>query len=111
MTTASDGLKGLRLLQKWVAEGIDVNEKLLMVITDAEMPEMDGYRLTHEIRKIPELKDLYIVMHTSLSGSFNHSLTKKVGCNDFLSKFKPDDLATAVQKRVRELYGSTDQGQ
>jgi two-component system chemotaxis response regulator CheV len=102
--TANDGLKGLNTLKNWVAEGIDVNEKLLMVITDAEMPEMDGYRMTHEIRKNPQLKDLFIVMHTSLSGSFNQAMVEKVGCDGFLSKFRPDELATVVQERIRSVY-------
>lgn len=101
---AGDGLQGLKLLKQWAAEGIDVNEKLLMVITDAEMPEMDGYRLTHEIRQDPKLKDLFVVMHTSLSGSFNDNMTKKVGCDGFLSKFRPDELAVVVQQRIRDLY-------
>jgi two-component system chemotaxis response regulator CheV len=104
LITRGDGLQGLNLLKQWVQEGIDVNEKLLMVITDAEMPEMDGYRLTHEIRNTPELKDLFVIMHTSLSGSFNDKLTKKVGCDDFLSKFRPDELATVIQKRIKDRY-------
>jgi len=107
VTTANDGLKGLTLLQKWASEGIDVNKKLLMVITDAEMPEMDGYRMTHEIRKDPNLKDLHIVMHTSLSGSFNEAMVDKVGCNGFLSKFKPDELAKIVQDRIRDIYATS----
>lgn len=104
MLTAGDGLEGLNMLKRWVDEGLDVTDKLLMVITDAEMPEMDGYRLTHEIRNHPQLKDLFVVMHTSLSGSFNETMTKKVGCDDFLSKFRPDELATIVQQRIRDLY-------
>ena len=98
--TAGDGLKALTLLQKWADEGIKVPEKLLMVITDAEMPEMDGYRLTTEIRNDPRLKDLYVVMHTSLSGSFNEAMVKKVGCNDFLSKFQPDKLVEMIHQRL-----------
>ncbi len=47
-----------------------------MVFTDAEMQEMDGYRLTTEIRNDPRLRSLYIVLHTSLSGSFNESMVK-----------------------------------
>ncbi len=98
--SAGDGLKALILLQKWADEGINVPEKLLMVITDAEMPEMDGYRLTTEIRNDPRLKDLYVVMHTSLSGSFNEAMVKKVGCNDFLSKFQPDKLVEMIRQRL-----------
>ncbi|WP_067219604.1 chemotaxis protein CheV [Marinomonas gallaica] len=101
--TATDGKRGLDLLKKWAAEGEDVPNKLLMMITDAEMPEMDGYRLTREIREDPRLKDLYIVLHTSLSGSFNKAMVQKVGCDDFLSKFQPDKLATVIQDRIRSV--------
>lgn len=100
-----DGLKALRRLQSWRDEGINVVEKLLMVITDAEMPEMDGYRLTTEIRSDPALKDLYVVLHTSLSGSFNKAMVQKVGCDDFISKFQPDALAICVQDHMRETLG------
>lgn len=104
VVTAYDGLEGLTLLKELAASGIDVSKKFAMVITDAEMPEMDGYRMTHEIRQDPQLKDLHIVMHTSLSGSFNGAMVEKVGCDGFLSKFRPDELATMVQERVRSLY-------
>jgi len=46
--TATDGKKGLEMLKKWAADNEDVPNKLLMMITDAEMPEMDGYRLTKQ---------------------------------------------------------------
>ena len=97
---ATDGLKGLRQLQQWADEGHVLTDKLLMVITDAEMPEMDGYRLTTEIRKDPRLQALYVVMHTSLSGSFHAAMVKKVGCDNFLSKFQPDRLAQVVEERL-----------
>ncbi len=98
--TATDGLKGLRQLQEWADQGEVLTDKLLMVITDAEMPEMDGYRLTTEIRQDSRLQDLYVVMHTSLSGSFNAAMVKKVGCDNFLSKFQPDRLAEVVAERL-----------
>ncbi|HOY22133.1 MAG TPA: chemotaxis protein CheV [Cellvibrio sp.] len=98
-----DGLQALKQLQQWVREGRSIDEEIFMLITDAEMPEMDGYRLTAEVRKDPALKNLYVVLHTSLSGSFNKAMVEKVGCNDFLSKFQPDELAKVVQKRLREI--------
>jgi two-component system chemotaxis response regulator CheV len=98
-----DGLQALKQLQQWVREGRNIEEEILMLITDAEMPEMDGYRLTAEVRKDPALKNLYVVLHTSLSGSFNKAMVEKVGCDDFLSKFQPDDLAKVVQKRLRQI--------
>ncbi|WP_368607584.1 chemotaxis protein CheV [Pseudomonas fulva] len=97
---ASDGLKALRMLKAWADAGEDMCEKLLMIFTDAEMPEMDGYRLTTEIREDARLRKLYVVLHTSLSGSFNESMVKKVGCDNFLSKFQPDRLVDVVKQRL-----------
>jgi two-component system chemotaxis response regulator CheV len=98
-----DGLQALKQLQEWVREGRSIDDEIFMLITDAEMPEMDGYRLTAEVRKDPALKNLYVVLHTSLSGSFNKAMVEKVGCDDFLSKFQPDELAKVVQKRLQEI--------
>lgn len=100
---ATDGLRALQQLKRWADEGQDMDEKLLMVFTDAEMPEMDGYRLTTEIRNDPRLRDLYVVLHTSLSGSFNDAMVKKVGCDDFLSKFQPDQLVEVVRRRLQKV--------
>jgi two-component system chemotaxis response regulator CheV len=98
---ASNGLEALEMLKNWADEGQDVEKELLMVITDAEMPSMDGYRLTHEIRNDKRLKDLYVVLNTSLSGRFNQAMVEKVGCNAFLSKFQPDLLVQEVQNRLK----------
>ena len=100
---ATDGLRALQQLKRWADEGLDMEEKLLMIFTDAEMPEMDGYRLTTEIRNDPRLRDLYVVLHTSLSGSFNDAMVKKVGCDDFLSKFQPDQLVEVVRRRLQKV--------
>lgn len=101
---ASDGLQALNLLKGWCDEGKVVTDEILMMITDAEMPEMDGYKLTHEIRHDPRMSDLYIALNTSLSGSFNEAMVEKVGCNKFVSKFQPDKLVEIVQERYREKY-------
>ncbi|MFE8069637.1 chemotaxis protein CheV [Marinobacteraceae bacterium S3BR75-40.1] len=109
VVTASNGREALGMLKSWADENPDgIQDRLLMVITDAEMPEMDGYRLTTEIRNDPRLKDLYVVLHTSLSGSFNKAMVQRVGCDDFLSKFRPDELAVLVQNYLREQGASDD---
>ncbi|WP_062568192.1 chemotaxis protein CheV [Pseudoalteromonas arabiensis] len=100
---ARNGLEALEMLKGWADEGKDVEKELLMVITDAEMPAMDGYRLTHEIRQDSRLKNLHIVLNTSLSGSFNQAMVEKVGCNAFLSKFQPILLVEEVQSRLRAV--------
>lgn len=99
----NDGLKALQLLQGWADEGKKITDEILMMFTDAEMPEMDGYRLTAEVRQDPRMSDLFIALNTSLSGSFNQAMVEKVGCNRFISKFQPDLLVDVVQQRMREV--------
>jgi two-component system chemotaxis response regulator CheV len=102
---AINGTDALEQLKAFAGQGRPLSERFLMVITDAEMPEMDGYRLTTEIRKNAQFKDLYIVLHTSLSGSFNQAMAQKVGCDDFLPKFVSDRLAILVNNRIKEING------
>ncbi|MCL1058117.1 chemotaxis protein CheV [Shewanella gelidimarina] len=98
----SDGLMALNQLTQWCDDGIDVTEHIIMLITDAEMPEMDGYKLTHEIRNDKRMSNLYITLNTSLSGSFNNAMVEKVGCDRFISKFQPDLLVEVVQDKLRQ---------
>ncbi len=100
-----NGLEAYQVLQAWKAEGKDIANDVLMLITDAEMPEMDGYMLTTEVRKDPELKGMFIVLHTSLSGNFNKAMVEKVGCDGFLSKFQPEKLTREVQRIIRKKMG------
>lgn len=104
----SNGKKALDYLKKWADEadkGIapKVSDRVLMVISDIEMPEMDGYTLTTSIRKDDRLKDLYVVLNSSLSGGFNESLTEKVGANIFLSKWHGEELARVIVNRIEEV--------
>lgn len=79
-----------------------VTEKIGLLISDIEMPEMDGYTLTAEIRLDPMLKDLHVILHTSLSGVFNQQMVQKVGADDFIAKFNPDELGESVRKWLHE---------
>ena len=99
----NDGRQALNWLQARADEGSSVPDELLMMISDIEMPEMDGYTLTAEVRNDPRLKDMHVMLHTSLSGVFNQSMVRKVGADDFLAKFSPDDLAERVILRLHEV--------
>ena len=96
-----DGKEALDQLKKWAEEGT-LHDQISLLISDIEMPEMDGYTLVAEIRNNPELKDLYVIMHSSLSGVFNNAMVEKVGADQFLPKFKADDLAKAVLDKIQE---------
>ncbi|WP_316368187.1 chemotaxis protein CheV [Candidatus Thiodiazotropha sp. CDECU1] len=99
---AKDGSEALNLLLKWSEEG-NLNDWLAMVISDIEMPQMDGYSLVTAIRDNPKLSDLYVILHSSLSGVFNESMVKKVGADHFLAKFMPDELVSRVTERIKCL--------
>lgn len=96
---AKDGKEALLLLKE-LAKTQSVIDKYALMISDVEMPEMDGYTLTSEVKTDPKLAGLHIILHTSLSGVFNQAMVEKVGANDFIAKFNPDELATAVQKVI-----------
>ncbi|MCK5532426.1 chemotaxis protein CheV [Halopseudomonas sp.] len=104
----NDGRQALDWLKARADQGENVSQSLLMMISDIEMPEMDGYTLTAEVRNDSRMNKLHIMLHTSLSGVFNQAMVKKVGADDFLAKFKPDDLAQRVIERLRSLRGDAD---
>ena len=97
----NDGRQALSYLKELVAQGKRPSEEFTMMISDIEMPEMDGYTLTTEIRQDPDMRDLHVILHTSLSGVFNQTMVKQVGADDFLAKFHSDDLAKRVVERIR----------
>lgn len=97
-----DGSEALEQLKKWSETG-RISDWLVMVISDIEMPKMDGYALVKSIRDNPRLMDLYVILHSSLSGVFNEAMVKKVGADHFLAKFSPDDLMKMVTDRLESL--------
>lgn len=98
MQLAINGRDALEKLLELSTETGNAADKVALLISDIEMPEMDGYTLTAEIKNNPKLKDLRVVLHTSLSGVFNHAMVDKVGADGFIAKFNPDELAGEVQK-------------
>ncbi len=106
-TTKKDGAEALNYLKELLAAGKNPYTELVMIICDIEMPEMDGYTFTAEVRNNASLKDLHIVLHTSLSGVFNEAMVRKVGADDFLAKFNPDELAKRVNDRVLAITGES----
>lgn len=99
-TECNNGREGLDQVRAWIKEGRDLQPWLAMVIIDIEMPFMDGYALTAAIRKERGCENLFVIMHSSLSGVFNESMTSKVGASRFLPKYDPDLLAETIKERL-----------
>ncbi len=102
-TLLSDGKQALDHLIQIHAAGENPAERYAMVISDIEMPAMDGYTLTTEIRRHPGLAGLYVLLHTSLSGVFNNAMVERVGANAFVAKYSPHELADFVLDRLRKV--------
>lgn len=102
-TLLSDGRQALEHLQTLVHNGTNPHDRYAMVISDIEMPAMDGYTLTTEIRRDPALRDLFVLLHTSLSGVFNQAMVERVGADDFVPKYSEHELAQRVAARVNAL--------
>jgi two-component system chemotaxis response regulator CheV len=102
MRLAKNGQEALEQLQE-IDQGCQnsITEKVALLISDIEMPVMDGYTLTAEIKQNDRMKDMPVILHTSLSGVFNNAMIEKVGAEDFIPKFHPDELATAVKKWLK----------
>ncbi|MGI3029045.1 chemotaxis protein CheV [Vibrio cholerae] len=96
VVTTKDGKDAYEKLLEMLSEG-PISNQISLVISDIEMPEIDGYTLTAEIRRHNELKDLYVILHSSLSGVFNQAMVERVGANAFIAKFNPDELGNAVK--------------
>lgn len=102
----NDGRQTWDFLLEQVEAGRRLNDDYLMLISDIEMPEMDGYTLTSNIRNHPELSDMHVVLHTSLSGVFNQTMVEKVGADNFIAKFQPDELAKTVFNQIEVVEGA-----
>ncbi|MDX1635286.1 MAG: chemotaxis protein CheV [Marinobacter sp.] len=92
----NDGKQALDYLKELTADGSKATDHISMMISDVEMPEMDGYTLVTRCKSDSKISDLYVMLHTSLSGVFNKAMVQKVGADDFMAKFSPDELAERV---------------
>ena len=82
------------------ASGREVSDLVSLVLTDVEMPEMDGYILTKKIKSDPRFAGVPVIMHSSLSGMSNQQLGKSVGVDEYVAKFEPQKLSETLARRL-----------
>lgn len=80
------------------AEGKTARDKVALMLTDLEMPEMDGFTLTRNIKGDARFKSLPVVIHSSLTGAANEGHVKSVGADAYIAKFVVEELATTLRE-------------
>jgi len=83
------------------AQGQTALDKVALVLTDLEMPVMDGFTLTRNIKQDPRFRSLPVVIHSSLTGTTNEAHVNAVGADAYVAKFEATELAGALRKVLR----------
>lgn len=79
------------------ASGVGLHEQIQVILTDAEMPEMDGYVLTQNIKNDQRFDGIPVVMHSSLSSDANRAMGKRVGVDYYVPKFDSVILSSTLR--------------
>ncbi|AGX87938.1 chemotaxis protein [Candidatus Symbiobacter mobilis] len=79
-------------------QGLSVSDKVALVLSDLEMPEMDGFTLTRHIKQDGRFSSIPVVIHSSLTGATNEDHVRKVGADGYVAKFVAEELAQTISK-------------
>ena len=99
---ASNGMEAWNRLQRLAMyakqTGIPLRNEVGLILVDAEMPEMDGYALTKNIKADTRFGEIPVVMHSSLSSEANRAMGQSVGADAYVAKFDPEELANTLRQ-------------
>jgi two-component system chemotaxis response regulator CheV len=101
---ATNGMEAWTRLQGIAAHaqqsGRAIRDEVRLILVDAEMPEMDGYVLTKNIKSDPRFEGVPVVMHSSLSSEANRAMGKSVGVDAYVAKFDAEALADTLRPLI-----------
>lgn len=79
-------------------EGKRAKDKVALLLTDLEMPELDGFNLTRLVKANPQFHDIPVVIHSSLTGTASEMQAKSAGADAYITKFHIDELADKLRE-------------
>lgn len=88
----------LEIADKAASLGKSVRDEIQMVLSDIEMPDMDGFSLTKHIRADPRFMEMPVILHSSLTGTCNKEKGKAVGASGYVTKFDPKVLGDIIAR-------------
>jgi len=101
LTICSNGEEAWNILRSYAASGQPVEELVSLVITDVEMPQMDGHRLLTKIRGEAALEGTPVIIFSSIIDHDMRRKGEKLGATAQLSKPEIGSLIDIVDKHVR----------
>ena len=97
--TGQEAWERLQAIEKDArAEGKTAQDKVALVLTDLEMPVMDGFTLTRNIKEDQRFKSIPVVIHSSLTGTANEAHVSSVGADAYVAKFVAPELAATIRQ-------------
>lgn len=94
-----NGQHALDIMRREAAAGHAVD----ILVSDIEMPGLDGYELAFAVRDDKALAHAYIILHTSLSSAISVSQAHQVGANEALTKFDARELIDAMLRGAAKV--------
>lgn len=99
---AKDGMQGLEKLEElYSLYGNNLKNNLRIIISDIEMPLMDGFHFTANIKQDKRFSDIPIIFNSSLSDDLHMSKSKEVGGEAYLTKFSASDLCKEIARVLK----------
>lgn len=86
-----------------MVEAANQGNPIDILVSDIEMPGLDGYELAFNVRDNPALTGAYIILHTSLNSEMSLSYANQVGANEALTKFDAEELVHAMLRGAQAV--------
>jgi len=93
-----NGIDALAVMKEYAAKGNPID----ILVSDIEMPGLDGYELTFEVRSVADISKVYVILHSSLSSAMSVSQATQVGADDALTKFDSQELVNAMLRGAQK---------
>ncbi|QUM90591.1 chemotaxis protein CheV [Moritella sp. 36] len=94
---SKNGQDALAMMQSAVEAGNPID----VLVSDIEMPGLDGYEVAFEVRSTPNVSATYIILHTSLSSAISTERAQQIGADEALTKFDASELLQAILRGVK----------
>jgi two-component system chemotaxis response regulator CheV len=99
---AKNGEEGLQKLEElYSTYGNNLKEKLKLILSDIEMPKMDGYHMAAKIHNDPRFKNIPLIFSSSISDAFSDERGKAVGAEGYLVKFDPTKFYRSIADVIK----------